>query len=64
MTWIEVLLKDQLLRIINGGTSTQCFLLERGAHQGGSISTYLFMLKLDISFFLLKTPWNKKYRNN
>ena len=60
---MEVILKDQLLRIINGGTSTQCFILERGAHQFDSIFTYLFMLKLDISF-LLKTLLNKKYRNN
>ena len=33
ITWIEVLLKDQQSCVINGGTSTQYFSLERDACQ-------------------------------
>ena len=32
ITWIEILLKDQQSCVINGGTSTQYFNLERGTH--------------------------------
>ena len=34
ITSIETLLKDQLLWIINGGTTTQCFNVETGARKG------------------------------
>ena len=34
ITWIEILLKDQQSCVINGGTITQYFKLERGARQG------------------------------
>ena len=42
ITWIEILLKDQQSCVINGGTSTQYFNLERGTHQGDPVVGYLF----------------------
>ena len=54
ITWIEILLKDQLSCVINGGTTTQCFNLERGACHVDSISPYLLILTLEILFLLNK----------
>ena len=51
----EILLQDQLSRVINGGTTTQYFNLERDTRQGDPISAYLFILTLEIYFFLLKS---------
>ena len=52
--WIKILLKDQLLCVINCGTSTQYFKLEMGAYQGDPTSAYLFILTLEILFLLIK----------
>ena len=38
ITWIEILLKDKQSCVINGGTTTQYFYLERGACQGNPAS--------------------------
>ena len=46
ITWIEILLKDQQLCVINGGRTTQCFNLEIGGGQGDPVSPYLFKLVL------------------
>ena len=54
ITWIETLLKDHLLCIINGKTSTQYCNLERGAHKGDPIFAYLFILTLEALFVLIK----------
>ena len=54
ITWTEILLKDQLSCVINGGRTTQYFNLERGACQDDPISAYLFMLTLEFFFFSLK----------
>ena len=62
ITLIEILLKDQLLCAMHGGTSTQNFNLEREACQCDPISTYLFILTLHILFLIKKTPW-KRQRN-
>ena len=54
ITWIEILLKDQLPCAANGGTTTQYFNLERSAHQMDPISVYLFILTSEILFLLLE----------
>ena len=54
ITWIEILLKDQLSCVINGETTTQYFNLERGARQGDPIFSYFFILTLEVLFFLIK----------
>ena len=56
ITGIDILLKDQLSCVINGGTTTQYFNLEKGTHQGDPISTYLFILMLEILFLIKKHP--------
>ena len=46
ITWIEILSKDQQSCVINGGTSTQYFNLERGACQDELVLGYLFIMVL------------------
>ena len=41
--WAKILLKNQESCVLNGGTATKHFLLEKGAHQGNPISSYLFI---------------------
>ena len=52
--WLNLLLRDQESRVINGGTTTIYFSLGRGAHQGDSVSAFLFILALEILFILIK----------
>ena len=52
--WIEILLKDQLSCVKNGGTTTQYFNVERGAPQSDPIFAYLFILIIAILFLLIK----------
>ena len=54
ITWIEILLKDQQSCVINGGTTTQYFNLERGVRQGDPVSAYLFILELETLFLFIK----------
>ena len=44
ITCIEILSKDQQLCVINGGTTTQYFNLEKGDRQDDPVSAYLFIL--------------------
>ena len=53
--WVQILLKDQESRVINGGKTTKYFLLRRGARQFDPISAFLFILALEILFLLTKT---------
>ena len=46
--------ENQELCVINGGTTTKYFKLNRGARQGYLISAYLFTLTLEILFLLIK----------
>ena len=41
--------------VLNGGTTTKCFLLERGARRGDPILAYLFLLALEILLQLIKS---------
>ena len=52
--WIEILLKDQQSFVLNGGATTQCLKLKRGACQGDPVSAYYFILVLEILFLSLK----------
>ena len=51
---VKILLRNQESCVLNDGTITKYFLLERGARQGDLISAYLFVLGLEISFQLVK----------
>jgi len=42
--WVKVLRKNQESTVMNGGTSTGYFPLNRGSRQGDRISAYLFIL--------------------
>ena len=47
-------MKNQESCVINGGTTTKYFKLNRGARQGDLISAYLFILAFEILFLLIQ----------
>ena len=53
--WVKILLRDQKSCVINGGTTTKYFSLERGARQGDPVSAFLFVLALEVLFILIKS---------
>ena len=53
-------IKNQESCIINEGTTTKYFKLEKGTSQGDPISAYLFILVLEIVFLYLKENKNIK----
>ena len=59
-TWIEILLKGQQSCVINGGTTTQYFNLERGAREGDPVWAYPFILVLEILFLFIKKHHERK----
>ena len=54
--WIKVLLTHQVSCVLNGGSTTPYFNLERGARQGDPISAYLFILALEVLFLIRNNP--------
>ena len=52
--WIKILLQNQESCIINGGTATNYFKLEKGTPQGDPISAYLLIFVLEIVFLFTK----------
>ena len=52
--WIKILLQNHESCIINRGTTTNYFKLEKGTRQGDPISAYLFILVLEIVFLFTK----------
>ena len=52
--WIQILMKNPQSCVINGGYTTPYFNLERGTRQGDPISTYLFIIALEVVFYLIK----------
>ena len=42
--WIKILVQNQESCIVNGGTTTSNFALEKGTRQNDPISAYLFIL--------------------
>ena len=51
---MKILLQNQESYIVNGGTTTKYFKLEKSTRQGGPISLYLFILVLEIVFLFTK----------
>ena len=52
--WIQILIKNSELCVINGGKTTPYFKLETGTRQGDSIVAHLFILALEVVFSLIK----------
>ena len=50
-SWIELLLNSQQSCVIDGSNTTPYFNLEKGAYQGDPVSTYLFILALEVLCF-------------
>ena len=61
--WIKLLLKNQESYIINGGQTTNYFKLKRGTRQGHPLSTYAFIIILEIAFIKIKKSPNIKRLN-
>ena len=52
--WIKIFLNNQESCVVNNGTTTQYFKLQRGARQGDPISAYLFIISLEVLFEMIK----------
>ena len=56
ISWVrKILVRNQGLCVLNGGTATKYFLLGRDTHQSDPISPFLFVLALEILFHLIKS---------
>ena len=53
--WVKILLESQGSCIINVGTATSYFNLEKGVRQGDPVSAYFFVLCLEVLILLVKT---------
>ena len=55
-----ILIKIQESRAVNGGITSRFLSLDRGAREGDPISTFLFIVALEVSFVLVKSNNNIK----
>ena len=56
--WTKILLNNQESCVINGGKTSKYFKLGRGTRQGDPISTYLFIIVLEVVFQIIKETSN------
>ena len=56
--WIQILLRNEESCIINGGTTTKYFKLEKGTSKGQPTDAYLLILVLKIAFVYIKENKN------
>ena len=60
ISWIKLLFNSQQSCVMHGGNTTPCFNLEKGAPKCDPISTYLFILALEVLFIFIKNNENIK----
>ena len=53
--WVKVLLNKNESCVINGGTTSTYFNLQRGARQGDPIAAYLFIITLEMFFIAVRS---------
>ena len=52
--WVQTLLNDQQSCVMNNGTTTGYFNLNKGIRQGESLSAYLFALAIEVLFIMIR----------
>ena len=57
---IQILLRNQESCIMNGGTTTKYFILQKSTREGDPISAHIFILVLEIAIIFIKENKNIK----
>ena len=55
LSWVKILLNQNESCVMNCGTTTKYFNLDRGARQGDPIAAYFFILVLEIFFIMIRS---------